>query len=52
MMSFFMMCSLFKPQPHAVENADWKKDCARQKEAPQTLTEASEDVIEPSRKAG
>ena len=30
----------------------WEHDCTRQKEAPQALAEASEDVIEPSREAG
>jgi hypothetical protein len=35
-----------------MENADWEHDCTRQKEAPQALAKASEDVIEPSREAG
>jgi hypothetical protein len=47
------MCfSLSKPQPHAVDDPDWEHECASDKETPQALAEASEDVIEPSREAG
>jgi hypothetical protein len=44
--------SLVEPQPHAVDDADWEHECSGYEEAPQALTEASEDVIEPSREAG
>jgi len=47
-----MMISLVEPQPHAMDDADWEEDCSCHKEPPQALTEASEDVIEPSREAG
>jgi len=48
---FFHDDSLLKPQPHAVENAEWKEDCACQKEAPQAFAEAGEDVIQPCKEA-
>jgi hypothetical protein len=44
--------SLFEPQPHAVDDSDWEHQSSSNEEAPQALTEASEDVIEPSREAG
>jgi hypothetical protein len=35
-----------------VDDADWQDDCSGYEETPQALTEASEDVIKPSREAG
>ena len=47
-----MCLPLVEPQPHAVDDAYREEDCSRQKEAPQAFAEASEDVIEPCKKAG
>ena len=37
-----------KPQVHPMQDAYWEKDSTSKQKAPQTLTKAGKDMVEPS----